>query len=501
MLQIEKSIDPRRAVKTPAQIGERGAQRVVDNVHHAARHRLRAVVNPGRHAEGDAVDGLPRLEQLPGALQPALRQFLRTVHGDLPQAMLQAVVGKPCAQIAGITRHINAGRQVQGRRRFFIHVAADKAQQIRVTDGLEHRFMPCQQPDVSHQRMAAVEHAQLHGFERPYIGHHLHALHFPVRAPLGEVVLDHPLAEAFTHHRRRVMAIKLLHKPGEGLGVHGGHDAIDHATRKRHLLFNPLRQLAVVCRRQTAHGLAGALAVVGHVVATQYGECRDACFVPSAQGFEHNSRRSARRLRVFKVVNDRRVLQLQLAAGRAQVIAFLGHGERDDPGVRVGHALQQLLQFLPAIPDKQRLTHHRDVAQGHLFAVLVLRHRIAVVLLAQLLDQRPVGAQVGTAHAPGAVTVAIEMTLHIHRLMSAVKRSQTQMHNPDFGLGRDRGHTLNNRHRDSPQSSGLRQRRARHNRVCWRHSNVGDGQRADITRHTHGTDDGQQPRQQEGTGE
>ena len=299
--------------------------------------------------------------------------------------------------------------------------------------------------------MAAVKQAQLHGFERAHVRHHLHALHFPVRTPEREMIFDHPLTEALAHHCRTVMTVELLLQPGERRRIHCRNDAVDHAAGKRHLLLHPLRKLKVLRCGQATHRLTGALTVVRHVVAAQHGKGRDACLVPAAQSLQHNPGRGTRCLGVSQIVDNHRVLQVQLPRSRAQVIAFFSDGQGNDPRARVGHALQQQLQLITAIACVQRFTQHGDVAQRYLLTVTVLGHRIAALLLAQLLDQRSVGAQVGAAHPPLAFTVAIEMALQIDRLMSAMKRSQAQMHDSDFSCSCHRGDTLNDGHQPSPQ--------------------------------------------------
>ncbi|MNP24678.1 hypothetical protein D3C76_1174530 [compost metagenome] len=108
-------------------------------------------MNPGRNAQGGTVDAAPLVEQLLRAEQPALRQFLRAVHGDLAQAMLQAVVGKARPQVVGIHRKIDAGRHVQSGCGLLDHVAFDEARQLHVADGFEDRLMAGQQPHVGQQ--------------------------------------------------------------------------------------------------------------------------------------------------------------------------------------------------------------------------------------------------------------------------------------------------------------------------------------------------------------
>ena len=151
LLQIEERIYPLGTVKTPGQISESCAQRIVDHMGISAGQGLCAVANPGRNTQRNAVHAVPRIEQFLRALQPALRQFLRAIHGDLTQSMLQAVVGKARTLVAAITGHVDLRRHIQSRRGLLGHIALDKPQQMRIADCLEYRLVPRKQANIGQQ--------------------------------------------------------------------------------------------------------------------------------------------------------------------------------------------------------------------------------------------------------------------------------------------------------------------------------------------------------------
>ncbi|MNF93522.1 hypothetical protein D3C84_762010 [compost metagenome] len=219
-------------------------------------------------------------------------------------------------------------------------------------------------------------------------------------------------------------------------------------------MLDPLRQRLILQCGQGADRLAGALAVIGHVVAAQYCEGRDACRATATQGFKDNAGGRARRLWMRDVMGNRRIFAAQLPGGRAQAVTLFCDSERDDARLRRGHALQQMLQLLTALAHIQSLAQHPDFTQRHLLTVAVLGHRVAAVLLAHLLDQGAIGAQVGTAQSPVTFAMAIEMALQVDRLVRAVKRAQAQVHDTDLRCSPGARYTFHNRHRLTPSVQG-----------------------------------------------
>ena len=116
-----------------------------------------------------------------------------------------------------------------------------------------------------------------------------------------------------------------------------------------------------------------------------------------------------------------RGLQLQLAAGRVQVIAFLGDREADDAGAGRAHAGQHLAQVGRATQQfDDRADHLQLFGTGR-----PLHQRVKPVLRRQCVFGAG-GHQAGTHNAPSQVTRGQHRVGH-HRLVGAVKSTHAQM--------------------------------------------------------------------------
>ena len=100
-------------------IGERAQPRRHGIAHVDRRAVLvdaRDVAHPGRDAERQAVDRRLFAQPVADGAEKSLRQLLRTVHGDLPGAMLQRRVLESLDKRFLVVGQIGAGRHVQRRR-------------------------------------------------------------------------------------------------------------------------------------------------------------------------------------------------------------------------------------------------------------------------------------------------------------------------------------------------------------------------------------------------
>src|SRR3546814_8074920 len=89
-------------------------------------------------------------------------------------------------------------------------------------------LMAAAEPDIGEGRMRAVEHSQFRRLIRRNVGDELSANRLPARARAGEIILDHPLAEAFGDHGALIARAEGGFDGGAvGIGCRGD-DAVDH---------------------------------------------------------------------------------------------------------------------------------------------------------------------------------------------------------------------------------------------------------------------------------
>src|SRR6202000_1989733 len=90
---------------------------------------------PGRDAERDAWSGTAGSEAREGGREQALRQFLRTVHGDLRGAVAQRRIGEAGQQRISVGGQVDGGRQGQ-RGGDLVHQRGDVGTRFRCGDGV-----------------------------------------------------------------------------------------------------------------------------------------------------------------------------------------------------------------------------------------------------------------------------------------------------------------------------------------------------------------------------
>ena len=109
--------------------------------------------------------------------------------------------------------------------------------------------------------MAAVEHAQLHQFERPHVGDELRAGGFEWRPAGRKTVLDHPLGEGLGHDRPGIdRAGHLLHHRPVGIGRRR-NDPVDHGRGKGDFAGDVVGEPTVAQRGKAGDDARGRLAV------------------------------------------------------------------------------------------------------------------------------------------------------------------------------------------------------------------------------------------------
>ena len=100
---------------------------------------------------------------------------------------------------------------------------------------------------------------------------------------------------------------------------------------------DPAREIGVRQLGEPRHDPAQDAAVALQVVAAQAGERPPPLRPPDGQGRDHRAEGRAGRPGTGRVVADVGMLGVE-AAARVEVVAALGHGERDDAGRGIGHA-------------------------------------------------------------------------------------------------------------------------------------------------------------------
>ena len=80
----------------------------------------------------------------------------------------------------------------------------------RVSHGVGNGFIAAEVTEVRQKRVAAVQHTQLHHFERYNIRNKLRADFIPVRTTINEVIFNYPLTERFAGNGARVVNTQLV---------------------------------------------------------------------------------------------------------------------------------------------------------------------------------------------------------------------------------------------------------------------------------------------------
>ena len=126
------------------------------------------VAHPARYRERMRVDRKPQPQPvLHGGEQP-LRQFLRSVHRDLPGTVMQGGIGKALQQRCTVGRKVGALRHRQRRRRVVHHLSGKRCKAM-VGHGGSDGLMAGEIAEIGQRRVAGVEQPQLHVLERRHV--------------------------------------------------------------------------------------------------------------------------------------------------------------------------------------------------------------------------------------------------------------------------------------------------------------------------------------------
>ena len=285
--------------------------------------------------------------------------------------------------------------------------------------------------------VAAIENADLHMLVGRHVGHELHTDLFQRRAPGGKIVFEHPLLEAFAEHRPGVVDAELVGQQGL-LAFRGGRgDAVHHAIGEGDRGLDPLGQFRVDQRGQTGDRIFGDVAIARNIVAAHYREGDNASLSTFDQTRQDQTERGFRRIEMSRVMRNVGMGWIECLAGRVDIVAALGNGQRDDADGRI----RQPGNNGRAVAGRQIVDHGAGNV-GSAMVGLLLDHGGEPVLPHQLLPHRLIGRAYAGAHQRPVVPLTqIEQRVEIDGLMGAMKIADAEMHNAggETGAGIGRG--------------------------------------------------------------
>ena len=330
--------------------GDLACQRIIDG---EARSRIGPSALPA-HPAGDGErqrpDPLPARQPIGDRREQALRQFLRSVHRDLPGAVAEARIGEAGHERAAIGGDVEPGRRHQRRRRF-IPQRLDEAGISGRGDHLMDEIETGQAAEIGDRAMRPVQQAKLRRLPGRDIGRDPDADGREIGPRAGEAILDHPLPEGLGLHHR---AIDQADARGQCVDVRllrRGHDPIHHRLRKGAPGRDPVGGFGIAGGE---HGVAQASAVARQVVARNRGEGGQPPFPakPQRGGDEIGG----------------------APAPRIGEIALFGDGQRDDVGRRRGERLDEALG---AHDIADGADHPHALADDEAVEEILRRHRLA----------------------------------------------------------------------------------------------------------------------------
>ena len=347
--------------------------------------------------------------------------------------MPQPRVGEPAQHGPGVALHVEAGRRRGERCHLLERQPLDEAGERRVGHHVGDERQAEQRAEVGDRGVRAVDQPQLQLLVGPHVGDQLRPGRLPGGPAGGEVVLDHPLAEALGGDGRLVPQAE----EGRGLverGRRGGRDdPVDHAAREADPVLDPAGEPRIDRLCELPDEAAQRAAVLRHVVAAEHGEPADARRLPFGEPAHEPAEGRARQALAGEVRPDVGVAGVEIAGRRVVAVALLGDGEGDDPGRRRREPGEQG----PALLGRpQRLAQHPDHGRRLLHPV-VLDHAVEAVLRPERVAHGG-AAQARPADRPRARRVR-ERTLGQDRLVRAVEGAEAEVDDADLGLERGRG--------------------------------------------------------------
>ncbi len=218
------------------------------------------------------------------AIEHALGQLLATVHGDLPGAVFERRIAEAGDETVGIGQQINAGNG-QRRSLFVKHQLAGGAAEDVIPHAVANVRMPCQIAKPGEERVAAVEHPQLHLLPGQHVIGHLHARRLPGGSPGDKVIFDHPLNEGFATDGAGIVDPQHGGDFRQRLRCGRGNNAIHHGAREADVVGDPVRQRRAAFFRHAEDGIFYHVTVVGDIIAGEHGKGRKASFPAAGQRF------------------------------------------------------------------------------------------------------------------------------------------------------------------------------------------------------------------------
>ncbi len=257
--------------------------------------------------------------------------------------MLQRRVGEAVNQAVGVGGEIYPG-DAQRRGLFIEHQATGSVTQRAVRHAVVDMGETGQIAEIRQERMAAVEHAQLHLLPRQDVLHHLYSGYFPLRAASDKVVLDHPLDKGLAADGARILDTHLTGDFCKRVVCGSGHDPVHHGAREADVSGDPLRQLRRTLVGHAQHRVFHHMAVIGNIIAGKDAERRKTPLATAMQRFDQDPRRGVRFIGIVQIVNDAFITGIQLAGGRIDAVALFGNGQGDNRHLRLAKLLNNCRQ-------------------------------------------------------------------------------------------------------------------------------------------------------------
>jgi hypothetical protein len=178
--------------------------------------------------------------------------------------------------------------------------------------------------------MAGIEQAELHFFVGEHVSCHLRANLFPLRAALHEVIFDHPLLEGFSHYGPSIIDSKFFFDQSAMLVGGRGSDAIDHAVWEQAFLRHPIPEHRIPQLGKSDQHFLGYFTVALNVVAGHESEGRKPAYAPAIESLQEVPKRTGRFMRMSEIILKVRMLSIQLASCRLDVVSTFGNRQRND---------------------------------------------------------------------------------------------------------------------------------------------------------------------------
>ncbi|CAM3697551.1 hypothetical protein TSOC111612_09585 [Tsukamurella ocularis] len=308
-------------------------------------------------------------------------------------------------------------------------------------------LVPQQSGEVSQRLVPRVEEAQLHELVRRDVVDNLHAGVLESRSPGAEGVLEHPLGVRLGHHGPAVVDARPRRDLGaQAVGRRRG-DPVDHRVGEAHVLGDPVRKTGIGQAGEGGEGALRDVPVALDVVARHDREGGDAAVAPPAQGLGDVPEDGARRRPLLQIVPDVRVLGVELAGGRGEVVAAFRDGEGDDAGLRRREPLDHGLGIVGAV---QVVDDRPDDGGLHGPVGMLEGERVEPALRDEGVAHRRVGGpQPDAADAPARrVRAGREQPVDVDGLVGAMEAADAEVDDPGphrgavvvrHGCARDRG--------------------------------------------------------------